>query len=147
MRHLEPSVPWDEACARSPDLEYVALSSEALASLAGRDVPHLALETGQTSILLSVSPAPQTEGLEDEVRVESAALQMRSTRISESQVNGNVLIAGIFPNKAELGIATLDAEKLAASVFDPGVRLSVDEAGKVTTKLGEEQQPAESQEK
>jgi hypothetical protein len=104
-----------------------------------KDVPHLALETGQTSILLSVSPAPQSETLDEPVRVESALLQMTSGRTVEGQARGKTLITGIYPNEAALAIATFDPEHPAASVFDPGVKLTVDEAGKVTTKLGDEQ--------
>ena len=41
MRHLSPEVPWQEACARSPELEYVALRADALQALAA--LPHVAL--------------------------------------------------------------------------------------------------------
>lgn len=104
-----------------------------------KQVPHLALESGQTSVLLSVSPAPQSESLDEQSRVESATLRMQSSRATEGRVHGKVLTAGIFPDEAAMSIATLDPEDTAASEADPGVRLTVDEAGKVTTKLGDEQ--------
>ena len=109
-------------------------------SFGEEQVPHLALQTGHTSILLSVSPAPQSETLEEHVRVESAALQMSSWRDPEGQPQGKQLIALISPNRANLAISTHDQENLASSEFDPGVKLFVDENGQVETKLGDEEE-------
>ena len=82
-----------------------------------------------------VSPAPTSEGLEERHRVESAMLMMSSARV-EGQNQHKLLTTGIFPNKALLTITTYDPEDPGASLYDPGVKLLVDEAGKVTTKLG-----------
>jgi error-prone DNA polymerase len=42
-RHLEPALPWDEACARAEGLDFVALDAAALQALAARGVSRLAL--------------------------------------------------------------------------------------------------------
>lgn len=104
-----------------------------------KGVPHLALEAGQTSLRLSVSPAPQAEGLEEHVRVESAAFEMNSSRQIEGRLQQQILNVLVAPNKARLSIATYDPEDPGASLFDPGVKLYVDGEGDVTTKLGREE--------
>jgi len=100
------------------------------------NVPHLTLETGQTSLRLSVSPAPQSDGLDERSLVESAVIQMQSSRQIGSELQNKQLIVLIAPDKASMSIVTFDPQDPAASIMDPGVRLFVDEEGEATTKIG-----------
>lgn len=124
----------------SPQLLFKSESGQDQIRLAvgGKDdlqyVPHLILETGQTSLRLSVRPAPKSEGLDEEF--ESAVIQMYSSREVGGAFQHKDLIALIAPNKASLGIATFDPEDPAASIWNPGVSLFVDEEGEATTKIG-----------
>ena len=104
-----------------------------------KNVPHLTLQTGLTKITLSVSPAPEVEGLNEEVLVESAYVSFSSAQeTSEGKgLTGKIFTLGIYPNKASFSISTMSPEK---PIFEMNVNLFIDTQGNVTTYLGDREQ-------
>lgn len=102
-----------------------------------KEAPHLVLGAGETSIRLFLDKVK--EGQEGTLLTDSANVQLLGSRTVNGKMELKSANLSISSSQATFGVSTFDPMRPVESVIDPEVKLFIDKAGNVTTKMGKEQ--------